>query len=246
MVTVMVGQQPAVKFLLHRSVSLQSSFLRVAVTGFFQESITGTVPMPEDDPVIFKIYQHWLYYKEILDDLDEPMDGARHDKLFTAYILGDKLGDFAFMNTVIDAIIYLSNTLPAGRTFPNHRNIAQVYNNIASMNSPIKRLLVDQVVYGGDATWFTEGTMQYLPQEYMTDVIQELLVRRPAPGIHRDGIAFASNYHVDNTGHIDKKVYVDNRVDLDSSIWDVAPDGGPSYQTYGCDDFNEFLNNLAA
>jgi hypothetical protein len=66
----------------------------------------STVRLPDDEPGIFSLYVHWLYWGTlpvICDKTGTPAD-SEHLDLVKAYVLGDKILDSTFQNTIIDAI----------------------------------------------------------------------------------------------------------------------------------------------
>lgn len=64
-IEVLVGPSPPTIFSVHENLIRSSSaFFDAATRGVWKESAARQVLLPEDDPEIFELYLHWLYYAE--------------------------------------------------------------------------------------------------------------------------------------------------------------------------------------
>lgn len=103
-----VGNDPVQDFYVHETLFTASSeFARMALKKDWKEAEDGVVPLPEDDTHSFGLYQQWLYTGNIfINRRPEPVQGQEHyDLLVKAYLLGEKLIDCNFKDTIIDCII---------------------------------------------------------------------------------------------------------------------------------------------
>ncbi|KAJ5165324.1 uncharacterized protein N7500_007154 [Penicillium coprophilum] len=145
-------------FHVHKSIICASSpFLEKAMSGPWKESKARTFELPEDDPRIFTLYSHWLYFAKIPE---VPKDAASHGKaqkpsrvyhdLVNAYVLGDKLLDIKFQNSVLDAIVekrYESGARSGTHYLPCYDTINLAYYKTTE-SAGIRKLFVDMYVRG--------------------------------------------------------------------------------------------------
>lgn len=191
-------------FTVHELIICASSPLfKSAMSGPWKESKEHVVNLPEDDPNIFALYSHWLYYAKIpvrIEGATEAKPGQRlneeYRELIRAYILGDKLLDIKFQNSVIDAIVETSSTIHPqdGRAYyPNIPEINIAYENTTE-SSKIRSLLVDMWVSKAVVNWFESPN---LPKEFLISVIKGFIKNDPA----RMSSPKASKYYVHASGN---------------------------------------------
>jgi hypothetical protein len=62
-VVFLVGDTQALKkFTVHDDiVKASSEFVRLALRGDWKEASSRQIPLPDDEPAVFSVYQHWLY-----------------------------------------------------------------------------------------------------------------------------------------------------------------------------------------
>jgi hypothetical protein len=62
-VVFLVGDTEAPKkFTVHEDiVKASSEFVRLALRGEWKEASTRQIPLPDDEPAVFSVYQQWLY-----------------------------------------------------------------------------------------------------------------------------------------------------------------------------------------
>lgn len=107
-VDVLVGEEKEIFSVHEKLIRASSPFFDKAMSGAWLESPQHTIQLPEDEPEIFGIYVHWLYYDTLPVSCNEP--SSEYLNLMKAYTLGDKLLDTKFQDTVIDAIVDKSAT----------------------------------------------------------------------------------------------------------------------------------------
>ncbi|KAJ5685375.1 hypothetical protein N7536_007994 [Penicillium majusculum] len=180
-ITVGASKEP---FHVHESVLCTSShFFKAAMSGSWMESKEHTIELPEDDPKAFSIYSHWLYFAKIPGILEAAKQGESANKsaqeyydLVSAYVLGDKLLDAQFQNSVIDAIIDTCSKADSkdGKVyFPDANAVSYAYSNTTKF-SKIREMLVDLYLHAAGDQWLSEEH----PKEFLFSVAKGLAERR--------------------------------------------------------------------
>lgn len=166
-------------FNVHEKLIRTSPFFDKAISGRWRESTQKTVQLPEDEPEIFGIYVHWLYFGKLSvfrDDL-KSKEQKQYRALVKAYSLGDKFMNTKFQNTVIDAIVEesVSPASDGKHYYPNGLDIEYAYNNTNTL-SPLRRLLVDMYAFSGNGSWLRDHyTKANYPQLFIFDLACTLL-----------------------------------------------------------------------
>lgn len=180
-ITVGASEQP---FHIHESVLCTSSlFFKAAMSGSWKESKEHTLELPEDDPKIFSVYSHWLYFAKIPGILEAAKKGESATKsaqeyydLISAYVLGDKLLDAKFQNAVLDAIVGTCSTVDRqdGKVyFPDANAVSHAYNN-TTKSAKIRKMLVALYLHAAEAQWLSEEH----PKEFLFSVAEGFAKRR--------------------------------------------------------------------
>ncbi|XHF97178.1 hypothetical protein AWENTII_000779 [Aspergillus wentii] len=194
-VDVVVGNQQE-PFSVHENlVRTSSRFFDKAMAGKWRESLQRTVKLPDEEPNIFTLYLHWLYYGALPVYCDKPglAGNSEYLELAKAYVLGDKLLDSKFQDTVIDAIIEksLSKAKDGASWYPVGEVIEYVYCNTHE-SAPIRELLVDMYVYYGYSDWLRDyNEPENVPQPFLLKLASKLLDRRVKSGVSLE----AERYH---------------------------------------------------
>jgi hypothetical protein len=144
-IEVLVGPD-AVPFSVHEElVCASSAFFKGALSHNWAESQQRSVRLEEEEPDAFEIYLQWLYRGTLpvpkWDRITHKRRSAQADFLLLAkaYVLGDKLQDGDFADTVIDALVMANNDeveLIWGDT------ISYIFENTPD-SSPARDFLVD-------------------------------------------------------------------------------------------------------
>jgi hypothetical protein len=156
-VTFRIGRKASKDFVVHEgSIAPGSEFVRLALRGDWKEVKERIIPLPEDDPEVFAVYQQWLYHGRICTSTTdfEPGTMDEYELLGHAYILGDKFVDVGFKDCVTDAI--LEKLLK--QTHFSLRLTDEVFDNTLS-HSPLRRLWMDIYYWTGCADWLDEDTV---------------------------------------------------------------------------------------
>ena len=140
-ITFKVGEESPELFLVHGSVLTGASdFVRLALQRDWQEATSRVIPLPEDEPDIFEIYQAWLYDRSIYTQYwlgaEEAADEAV--RLLKAWILGDKLMDGKFKDAIMDVLIGRMNDTGS---LAGYRRLAGFVYSKTPDGSPPRRLI---------------------------------------------------------------------------------------------------------
>jgi BTB/POZ domain len=201
-----VGDQHEIFGIHERLIRASSPFFDKAMSDKWQESLQRSIQLPDDEPKIFQLYVHWLYYDTFPVFSDEPgsSGNAEYLELIKAYILSDKLLDSRFQNAVIDAIIEksVSKARDGSYWFPVGEAIDYAYSN-TNESAPIRKLLVDLYVRHGCGSWLHDwGESASVPQPFLFELASKLLDRRDS--LFQLKIE-ASNYHVHDSDNGEAK-----------------------------------------
>lgn len=107
-----VGNEPDAKIwhLPKKLLVRHSSFFEAALDGYFAESTSKSITLPEDDPVIFELFIRWLYIGDL--NKKETVVDWEVERLTKAWILGDKLGSADFQDYAMLRLIHYHKYKP--------------------------------------------------------------------------------------------------------------------------------------
>ncbi|KAK4891882.1 hypothetical protein LTR27_009581 [Elasticomyces elasticus] len=141
---------PFQRFVVHENaVRPVAEFVKMALTGEWKEATERTIPLSEDEPAVFHVYQTWLYTRRI--DTGSP-DESFYERLIKCYILGEKLLDTTFKDAIMDHIL---DRISSSQLFQSHLS-SLVYKGTPE-GSPLRRLMCELFAWCGTSTWFDEG-----------------------------------------------------------------------------------------
>ncbi|KAM0515288.1 hypothetical protein ACHAPE_006245 [Trichoderma viride] len=166
---------------------------------YWETSASGSVTLKEEDPEVFEVYQHWLYFENLPVQNDSPgLEGnTEYVQLAKAYVLGEMLQDVNFKDAVLDAILAKSRSKASDgqRWFPVGPAIRYIYEGTPE-SSAARRLLVDLYAYHGYAEWLTQwANKDDLPKQFLLDLAIATLAKRPRPPASLALKAGACDYH---------------------------------------------------
>jgi hypothetical protein len=193
-----VGAQQQGFSVHERLLRASTSFFDKAMAGDWKESQQRTICLPDEEPRIFSLYAHWLYWGTLPvvgDETGAPGDPEYVD-LVKAYVLGDKILDSKFQDTAIDAIVEKSKSVGTDgvRRYPNGWAIKYAFNN-TNESAPIRKLLADMYAYRANSAWLQDWAAS-IPQPFLFQVASTLLDQRQGTKVIE-----ASQYH---TRHSDE------------------------------------------
>lgn len=175
-----VGKENPERFAVHENlIAPRSQFVRLALNKEWKEGKERTIPLPEDEADVFRLYHLWIYQNRIFSDSRSnanafthpptaPQDDGKEYPLLTqAYILGEKLLDTHFKDAIIDCII---DKLWSTCTF-DLRLTNLIYENTPE-KSPLRRLLQDVYIWSGCATWLDKAALggECVNAEFLLDL----------------------------------------------------------------------------
>lgn len=198
-VDVLVGEKKDMFSVHEKLIRAPSPFFDKAMSGPWLESTQRTIELPDDEPPIFAIYVHWLYYGTLPVFNNETEDGE-YLSILKAYTLGDKLLDINFQNAAVDAMIEKSTTSVDGTEwYPGLSIIEYVYNN-TSESALVRELLVDMYVFGAEDGWLHEWEKKgSIPKPFLFDLAFKLLGQQNRPRLKFT----ASDYYIHDSKDVE-------------------------------------------
>ncbi|EED24537.1 conserved hypothetical protein [Talaromyces stipitatus ATCC 10500] len=190
-VDVVVGHEHETFSIHEKLIRASSLFFDKAMSGAWQESAQNTIELPDDEPEIFGLYHHWLYYGTLpvfCDDVN-----VEYVNLIDAYTLGDKLLDTRFQDTAIDAIIErsISKGSDGKMWYPGQGVIEHAYNN-TNESALVRTLLVDMYVSAGHGAWLRDCGTTDFPQSFLFELAAKSMDQRGGSRLRID----PSKYHI--------------------------------------------------
>ena len=168
MIVFVVGTDTPERFTVHESlIKPRSEFVRLALRGDWQEARERTIPIPDDDPDIFSVYQQWLYvgFIHTCSNTVFTQPDDEYTTLVKAYILGEKVMDHNFKDSIADAIVeklHIMRRFDTGLT-------TLVFDNTPS-TSPLRRLWLDAYFNFGSPDWLDPGKVgEPINAEFMVE-----------------------------------------------------------------------------
>jgi hypothetical protein len=196
-VVFLVGDTQAPKrFTIHEDfVKDSSEFVRLALRGDWKEASTRQIPLPDDEPAVFSVYQHWLY-NGLIHSVQQGLGSVaqsdeEYELLVKAYIFGEKIIDLSFKNSVVDAIIERVSEFGF-----NKRLTCLVFDNTTSA-SPLRRLWLDIYYHLGNVEWLEPALAgDTISPEFMIEFSRYQMQKRAlsSPGDKLD-FSLGCTYH---------------------------------------------------
>lgn len=191
----LVGTDAPKRFIVHEGlIKPRSDFVRLALRGDWKEAQERTIPLPEDDPNIFSVYQRWLYAGLIHTRPNSTASKTddEYSMLVKAYILGEKIMDSNFKDSIADAIVEklrLTHKFDTGLT-------DLVYNNTLPA-SLLRRLWLDAYYNFGAPEWLNASLVgDTINAEFMVEFSRYQMQYRASSGAFGPDAMFAScTYH---------------------------------------------------
>jgi hypothetical protein len=199
-IEIIVGSEQPITFSVHENlISAASDFFKKSMNGDRKESKERSVRLREEDPEVFQVYLHWLYYHTLPVRIDSPgLDGnVEYLRLAKAYIMGDMLQDGNFKDAVLDAMAEKgkSKASDGNHWHPVGPVIRAIYDNTRA-SSEARRFLVDTYTNFANGKWLRDwGAEEDLPKEFLLDLAIAVLDRRPQPNSPPSTDACAYHQH---------------------------------------------------
>lgn len=176
-VTLRVGTEVTRDFIVHEQLLIaNSAFMAASMKAGWKENNEKLIPLPEDQPDIFEIYQIWLYERVIrLPSLPKAAtDAFELGLLVDTYIFGNKMLDLLFTDAIFDCIIEHIRT----KGIFDINLIGKVYTQTLP-DSPLRRLLRDLYACAGTREWLDQLPADLGVQvEFMKDLLKDQLAMR--------------------------------------------------------------------
>ncbi|KAH0528035.1 hypothetical protein TsFJ059_002947 [Trichoderma semiorbis] len=198
--TVTVGSTDPVMYSVHEHLICRTSgYFKTAMKAHWETSTSGSIDLTEEDPEVFEIYLHWLYFGTLPVRNNSPgLEGNNeYVQLAQAYVLGEFLQDVNFKDTVLDAILIKSrSTASDGQTwFPLGPAIRCIYEGTRA-SSAARRLLVDLYNHNGHGDWLKGwADKDDMPKQFLLDLAIAALTERSRPSESLAPVEGTCRYH---------------------------------------------------
>ncbi|KAL6791951.1 hypothetical protein J3E68DRAFT_442661 [Trichoderma sp. SZMC 28012] len=166
----------------------------------WETSTSGSIALTEEDPEVFEVYLHWLYFETlpVRNDSAELQGNNEYAQLAKAYALGEFLQDVNFRDAVLDAMLIKSRSKVSedGRIwFPGGPAIRYIYEGTPE-SSAARRLLVDLYTYHGHGDWLKGWAVKDdMPKQFLLDLAIAALTERSRPSASLAKEKGACEYH---------------------------------------------------
>lgn len=135
--------------------SSNSDFFEAALKKEWEEGQKRTVGLPEEHYELVYTYVRWVYAGKIYTISREPNGEPLFENLIKLYVLGEKLIDDAFQDSVLNSIVSMSREehgLKRTRIFPGPDLVITLYNGTPP-SSPARKLLAHMFVSRARSDW---------------------------------------------------------------------------------------------
>ena len=165
-----------------RILSATSQFFKAAVKKEWTKALPREIQLSDEDPATFRTYVTWLYCHRLATSAANPSDETndRTWKLLTkCYLLGEKLIDAKFKDSVIDAMLATMRSRSGGRSTlnPGTQAIKTLYEGTPK-GSKARRLFAESCAGNIQLSTFTANKECY-PQDFLLDLAEALIAKRP-------------------------------------------------------------------
>jgi len=175
-------------FHIHTSVLCKTSaFFQNATKPEWTGPTRRPIDLSDERPDVFYLYVQWLYNGKIavktMPSSDSDTEVRKHEtvnyhSLIQSYILGEKLMDTTFQNSVLKCLI---ECVKQEDNFPSDPTVKLAYER-TTKHSPLRKLLVDFWVWYGCSDWAADDMNASLGTEFTNDFFKAILQARPGPG----------------------------------------------------------------
>ncbi|KAF2121754.1 hypothetical protein BDV96DRAFT_483372, partial [Lophiotrema nucula] len=168
-VKVLVGKDRE-EYIIHKQVLTRSSpFFQSAMKRQWAErrKEPNTVELLDDNSAAFTLYSQWLYTGSI-PTAEESLREVPYRDLVHAYLLGDKLMDFQFQNSVVTSMIAVEAEYGM---YPSSQDIHDIY-DCTPESSPARQLFVDFYARAVSNNEDWNANLEGCPQQFLVKVIQ--------------------------------------------------------------------------
>ncbi|THX18701.1 hypothetical protein D6D17_01969 [Aureobasidium pullulans] len=145
-------------FVVHKNLLMTvSGFFAMGLTSSFKEADTGIFEMEEEDPDVFSIFVHWIYFNRLFTMKTSPSsatdeDSEEWDCLPRLYTLGERLDAPRFKDAVISATI---EKVKESQVMPDNWATYVYQNTVAPCG--MRRLIVDFHVFAHQGKLLKKG-----------------------------------------------------------------------------------------
>ncbi|KAH0341168.1 hypothetical protein KCU81_g6447, partial [Aureobasidium melanogenum] len=192
-ITVEVGPEKKA-FVIHKNLLVfYSDYFRSAFNGSFKEATEGKISLPDESDDVFEIFNQFIYSRVLADGEGEKLTG---DQLIKLWLFGDKYLVPVLQNVAMNSL----KTKSDKENYIPTEKIKLIWENTLP-NSPLRKLILDQVVYETDVDHFIHpGTEELWTREALVDLARALFRKEKSTGKHLMPPRGRCHYHVHNKG----------------------------------------------
>lgn len=191
-VKVVVGLENKCFYVHASALTATSDFFKSALKKEWNTTDDRSIDLNNETPDQFNTYVQWLYSGEVSagrtseaskDIKSEIFVINQYITLATLYVLGERLNDTTFQDSVINAMVFnLREKTETNRTIcPASLVINTIYDN-TTRKSPVRRLLVDIYVRYGNESF--EVSDEVVNHEFLSELSHALVKDRVL--LHKD------------------------------------------------------------
>ena len=180
-IIVRVDDIPPISFTIHEIVLCATSeFFRAAVKKEWTRALPRVIHLPDEDVIVFKIYVTWLYSHKLAIRYPVRCESAnRNWELLTkSYLLGEKLIDTKFKDTIVSAMVASMRPSPIGRQAPRPgKQAIETLHEGTVRGSKARQLFAENGAAHMPLLVFTEGEDLY-PYALVFEMAEVLVNKR--------------------------------------------------------------------
>lgn len=172
-------------FHIHEARLVQSSpFFEAAFDKLHQEDESDILELPEDDPIIFQLYAHFVYNPSSIAELE--LDSSTKNSLYDtyidllqAYIFGEKIQNSDFQNEVMNRILQCMRDMHKQRSPSSSEQIVRPLIELLYPSLPPDSIGRGFAVETFIVLWSHSDKLQFfvpdLSRELLTEIAEMLL-----------------------------------------------------------------------
>lgn len=172
-------------FHIHEARLVQSSpFFEAAFDKLHQEDESDVLELPEDDPIIFQLYAHYVYNPSSIAELE--LDSSTKNSLYDtyvdllqAYIYGEKIQNSDFQNEIMNRILQCMRDMHKQRSPSSSEQIVRPLIELLYPSLPPDSIGRGLSVETFIVLWSHSDKLQFfvpnLSRELLTEIAEMLL-----------------------------------------------------------------------
>lgn len=164
-------------------ITTRSKFFQKALSAELKEAQESVVKLPEEDPLTFELYLHYMYHGDfpVATVGADEYGCAETLQLARLYVFAEQLQDTKTKNATLKAFVAATFKRRVNNRWysPFAASVRTVYERTPP-NSPMRRMLVDLYTAYADEAW--RDCMNVMPDEFVRELLSSFLTNSKAPG----------------------------------------------------------------